>query len=151
MDDIALEKFYETIQDKNNLDTAQSIRSMLNDLPSYMANRIQDKYKNEFTPFEKIWRNKNIDVVFEKCMIDNNYFKLDIWCNENGYIVHLWNPENVDFDIIDYFKDIELLNAFTLYDGKKYDMEKHFEMNQEEDLFKFINNLRVELRRLQVK
>ena len=44
MDTIVLEKFYHELLQEDNLKTAQSIRNMLNELPGYLAARIQMKF-----------------------------------------------------------------------------------------------------------
>ena len=41
-----LEKFYKELKVGDNLKTAQSIRNMLNELPSYLAIRIKEKFES---------------------------------------------------------------------------------------------------------
>ena len=54
MDTVILEKFHASISEKDKLKTAISIRNMLNDLPEYLAIRIENRYKNNCNPF-KLW------------------------------------------------------------------------------------------------
>lgn len=149
MDTIALKKFYETIQNDKNLETAISIRDMLNDLPQYLANRIEDKYKEACHPFLRIWRNKSIDVVFEGFKINGNYFKMDIWCLENKYVVYFWEPETTDFDI-KYFCNgkINAVSEFVIHNNQKNKLTKNFSTLKEKELFNFIDQLLSELRTL---
>ncbi|MFP3662970.1 hypothetical protein SB768_31515, partial [Burkholderia sp. SIMBA_043] len=76
MDSISLEKFYKTILEQDNLNTAISIQNMLNDLPAYLALRIEDKYLQKCFPFIKLWRYSNSIAVFEGFEIEKLYFKL---------------------------------------------------------------------------
>lgn len=141
MDTISMEKFYSSLKEDNNLQTAISIRNMLNDLPSYMALKIQEKYKNCCDPFGKIWIYKNTDAVFEGLKIFDLYFKMDIWCNENGYDVYLWNPNDELFDILAYFKNIEILNDFKVYNSRGNNIIKHFNIFDEKLLFEFVDSI----------
>lgn len=114
MDTIILEKFYNSLMDGENLKTAKSIRNMMNDLPEYMAIRLEDRYKENHSPFAKVWRYKGTDMVFEGYTIGTLYFKMDIWCNEEGYYVHFWEP-NEQCDILEYFETSKSLVGFEYY------------------------------------
>ncbi len=147
MDTVALKKFYDTIQKENNLDSAISIRDMLNDLPQYLANRIEDKYKESCHPFIKIWRHKAVDVVFEGFKINGNYFKMDIWCFENKYVVYFWESETNDFDIQEFCKlGVNSVSDFEMHNNQKNSLTKNFSTLKEQELFNFIDQLLSELR-----
>lgn len=141
MDTVSLEKFYETLKEKDNLKTSISIKNMLNDLPEYLAIRVEDKYKNNCYPFQKIWRYKLSDTVFEAFQMENLYLKLDIWCGEYGYKAIFWNPQNENYDIKEDFKDIDILKDLDYDNGKKYSIVKQFLLFEEELLFSFIDQL----------
>jgi hypothetical protein len=149
MDTVALKKFYETIQNEKNLETAISIRDMLNDLPQYLANRIEDKYKENCHPFIRIWRHKLIDVVFEGFKINGNYFKMDIWCFENKYVVYFWESETTDFDIKAFCNQrVNSVSDFVIHNNEISKLKKEFSTLNEQELFKFIDQLLSELRTL---
>lgn len=141
MDTISLEKFYETIKERDNLKTSISIRNMLNDLPEYLAIRIEDKYKNNCYPFKKVWRHKQTDTVFEAFEIEKLYLKLDIWCGENGYKVYFWNPQNDTYDIKIEFSNSDTLLGFEYDEDCKNKVVKSFNLFEENMLFNFIDNL----------
>ncbi len=141
MDTVSLEKFYEILKDNDNLRTSISIKNMLNELPEYLAIRIEDKYKNNCYPFQKIWRYKLSDTVFEAFQMENLYLKLDVWCGEYGYKAIFWNPQNENYDIKEDFKNIDLLRELEYDNGKKYSLVKHFLLFEEELLFSFIDQL----------
>ena len=78
---------------------------MLNDMPSYLAQRIQNKFREFCYPFEKIWIYNSRDAVFEKAVIEGIYIKMDIWCYEDHYDVLFWCPiegqdENEFFSLV---------------------------------------------------
>lgn len=142
MDTISLEKFYNSLKENDNLKTAISIRNMLNDLPEYLAIRIEDKYKNHCFPFKKIWRYKQRDTVFEAFEKDDLYLKLDIWCDENGYTVHLWNPNNPTFDMVSQFVDkYVIFSDFNIHDNLSSNIKRRFDISEENQLFDFIDEL----------
>lgn len=147
MDTIALKKFYDTIQSDKNLETAISIRNMLNDLPQYIANRIEERYKDACFPFVKIWRHKAIDVVFEGFEIGENYFKMDIWCFEDKYVVYFWEAKTTDFDLRTYCEQkINSVSDFTVHENELNKLKKDFSTLNEKELISFIDELLFELR-----
>jgi PD-(D/E)XK nuclease superfamily len=146
MDTVSLDKFYSAIKEKDNLQTAISIRNMLNDLPEYLAIRIEDKYVTNCFPFEKVWRYKGRDAVFEGCKIEEYYIKIDVWCDEKGYTIHFWDKEGLD--IIEDFKNkIEVLSDFEIYGEGTSNIKKRFEGLQEEKVFSFIDEIKNELKK----
>lgn len=149
MDSVALKKFYETLQEKENLESAISIRNMLNDLPQYLADRIENKYKEAHHPFIKIWRHKAIDVVFEGFKLNDNYFKMDIWCFEDKYVVYFWESETTDFDILEFSdQKINSVSDFEIHNDISGTLRKEFSIFKEKELFDFIDQLLLELRAL---
>jgi hypothetical protein len=146
MDTVILEKFHATILDSEKLKTAMSIRSMLNDLPEYLAIKIENKYKKNCYPFKSVWRYKTTDTVFEGCEIGSHYLKMDIWCSEDGYKVQFWNPNNPNFDIFTEFASFEPLKEFVNNNNEKNNVCKSFSLNAENELYTFIDKLISELK-----
>ena len=120
MDTVSLEKFYEILKEKDNLKTSISIKNMLNELPEYLAIRIEDKYKNNCYPFQKIWRYKLSDTVFEAFQMENLYLKLDVWCGDYGYKAIFWNPQNENYDIKEDF----VITSYSIHYTKLYEQQK---------------------------
>jgi hypothetical protein len=147
MDNVILEKFYENLKKDENLNTAISIRNMLNDLPEYLASKIQNRYMTNYSPFTKIWRYKDSDSVFEGFTLngDNQYYKLDVWCNENGYDLYFWNPQNEQEDIKSIFQNFESLTDFYPKDNKLSNVFLHLSLSEEEKLYNIIDTLLKEL------
>ena len=153
MSTTTMEKFYNELLNHNNLETAQSIREMLNDLPQYMANRIVDEYGSKCTPFDHMWiwpPKSGKDAVFEGATINGIYLKIDILCDENGYDVLFNSPEDnvsgTDFTNLVY--KIETLNDFKVSPDTRNRVVKHFSFDDEKGLFVFIDNILQEMRKL---
>lgn len=147
MDTVILEKFYNEMKNETNMKSALSIRNMLNDLPGYLAIRIQDKFGKQCHPFDKIWIYKNQDAVFEHANIQNVYVKMDIWCYENGYDVLFWTPDNVDETVFSQIvSNINSLSGFSKKADSKNCYASHFDFQNEDGLFSFIESLLKELK-----
>lgn len=148
MDTVSLEKFLDTLKENDNLKTSISIKNMLNDLPEYLAIRIEDKYKNNCYPFKNIWRYQKSDTVFEAFKLDNLYLKIDVFCTQDGYFVHFWNPENEEYDVKENLKDFKSIIDFEYNSDKKNKVVKRFNLFEEENLFDFLDLIKVELESL---
>lgn len=152
MDSIVLEKFYNELQQADNLKTAQSIRNMLNDMPMYLAQRIQNKFSGACHPFEKVWIYNSRDAVFEKAIIAGIYTKMDIWCYEERYDVVFWSPveeleEEAFFSLV---RKIHSLEGFEPKEKVKNQIVRHFNFTEEKALFEFIQTLLKEISFLEV-
>lgn len=147
MDTIILEKFYnELINKKDYLKTAQSIREMLKNIPSYMAQRIQNEFGETCYPFEKIWIHKLFDAVFEKAIIDGIYTKMDIWCYEDHYDVLFWCPEEVEEkEFTNLVGRIQSLKDFKPKGDVINQIVKQYGFFEESTLFDFIREFLKEL------
>lgn len=149
MDTIVLEKFYnELIKKEDYLKTAQSIREMLDNIPCYMAYRIQNEFGQKCYPFKEIWINKSTDAIFEKAIIDGIYTKMDICCHEDRYDVLFWCPEeNIEEKkFSDIVGRIQSLKDFKKPNGNvKNQVVKQFGFFMESDLFDFIRGFLAEL------
>lgn len=150
MDNVIFEKFYENLKIGENLNTAISIRNMLNELPEYLASRIHNRYMTNHSPFTKIWRNENSDTVFEGFTFngENQKYKLDVWCNENGYDLCFWNSNNQQ-NIKSIFTNFESLKDFQTKDGNNIgNLFLHLGFNEEEKVIHIIDTLLKELSKM---
>lgn len=147
MDAITLTKFYNQLREENNLETALSVQNMLIDLPQYLADRVQNNYARNFAPFEKLWRYKNRDVVFEKFLFQDTYLKMDVWCSLEGYDIYFWVVEGEN--IIDAVqKKLPILKDFHTPNNETNKLMKSFPPLKEEMIFEFIDGLLIELRKM---
>lgn len=80
MDNVILGKFYSYLLDGDNLQSAISIKNMLNDIPAYMTSRIMDQLKA--SGFDNVWswKPRHCGLRFHK---NGNEYKVDVWSDEN--------------------------------------------------------------------
>lgn len=152
MDTIILEKFYQELVQPNNLESAQSIRNMLNDMPAYLALRIQDKFGQSCHPFMKIWIYQSRDAVFEGAVIDGIYLKMDIWCSENGYDAIFWSPEDKgasEEEFSGLVSRMDSMKGFRPREGESNSLNQHFGFQEEPRLIATINDILKELAHLE--
>lgn len=87
MDNVILEKFYNTLLEKEeNLQSAISIRNMLNDIPAYMKDRIIDKLKNKGYSLWS-WKPTHCGIRFYK---NGGEYKIDVWTSDFGYMIQVF-------------------------------------------------------------
>lgn len=123
MSAITIEGFYNEMIKGDNLETALSVRDLLNDLPEYMAKRIVDKYNSDYKPFEKVFlfsTSSKKAAVLHEAKKDGISFSVDIYCNELGYEIVFFNrqgniPEEDFANLKNSLKDA--LNEFEKRDG----------------------------------
>lgn len=141
MDTVILEKFYASLMlNEDSFKTALSIRNMLNDLPEYLAIRIEEKYQAKCSPFKSVWRYKKSDAVFDGFKLNENNFKIDVWCDTNGYEINFWETTNEAFDIVKEFKEkTDLLSDFSLSNGSFNNLKRLFDIKDEKQLCEFLD------------
>ncbi len=132
MDKISFDKLYNYLLTDDHLDTANSFVSMMNDLPKYLAQRIFDIYSERCYPFSKVWIYHETDTVFEECIINGMYFKMDVWCNTRTYNVLFWAPSDKDVSKLDTYNNVKeflLRKGLSVFDGydvtDKYKISSH--------------------------
>jgi len=147
-----LESFYNEMIKGDNLETALSVRDMLNNLPEYMAKRIVDKYSSNYEPFEKVFlfstSSKKAAVLHEAKKNDIS-FSVDIYCNELGYEIVFFNrqgniPEEDFANLKNSLKDA--LNGFEKRPNVNNQYELRLGFNEEDKVHSFIKELLNKLR-----
>jgi hypothetical protein len=142
-----MEKFYNEIRTKQDLDELITLKRLIDDLPKFRATKLKNKFENNHDPFEeaRIWNYKT--MYFNKLIINDSNFALDIDCYDNYYDVSLFD-RNCDN------------NSTTLELIKKTEIELHEREDsnrlyakfsfpeEEEELELFINKVKNELNKL---
>ena len=148
MSTTTLDSFYCELLKDDNLETVLYIRKMLDELPNYLASRIQEKYGAKCYPFSHIWIWANKDAVFEGAVVNGIYLKIDILCNELGYDVWFNNPSQ-DFvpeqKFASLVKSLNSLADFEIAKDAKNRVIKHFAFTDEKGLYDFIDAVLPEL------
>lgn len=152
MSAVKIESFYNEMIKGDNLETALSVRDMLNGLPEYMAKRIVDKYNSDYKPFEEVRlfsTSSKKTAVLHEAKKDGISFSVDIYCNEFGYEIVFFNrqgniPEEDFTNLKNSFKNA--LNGFEKRNGYRNQFVIRFGFNEENRVFSFINVLLNELR-----
>lgn len=88
MDNVILGKFYESLLEEDNLQSALSIRNMLNDIPVYMKNRIMGKLGEKGVENIWSWRGdpRHCGVIYT--VNDGKEYKIDIWSPKTEDLGH---------------------------------------------------------------
>lgn len=125
MDKISFDKLYDYLMVDDHLEMANSLVSMMNDLPKYLAQRVFDIYSERCFPFTKVGIYRETDAVFEQCMIDGLYCKMDVWCDTRTFKVQFWAPSDRDISMLqnyaslkDYLKEkgVSIFNEYDISD-----------------------------------
>lgn len=138
MDNVILSKFYQSLKSDNNLETAISIRNMIQDLPIYMADRLCEKFKNDEGDY-KVWKWKPnfCGIIFK---ISGLEYKIDIYTSEEGYDIYIFNTERH----LEWAKDMKSLESFTLVDNIY--RKKDFSFYDEEKVIECVKPIIAEMR-----
>ena len=148
MDNIVLEKFRQELLKDDNAIIAKSIQEMLKSLPEYLAMRIVDVYRVKCHPFEQVGIYGGAGACFAEAMINNVGYKFDIWCDINGYQTKFYhNREDVtEDDFKNLVKSIDTLSKSGFIINKLI-AKKDFNLTEEEELYKLVDELLNELKR----
>ena len=87
MDNVILEKFYRSLLEDDNFQTAKSIRNMFNAIPAYMKDRMSEQLKASGCDNVWSWKPEHCGLRFFK---EDKEFKIDIWSSENGYTIQVF-------------------------------------------------------------
>ncbi|MBO7132746.1 MAG: PD-(D/E)XK nuclease family protein [Bacteroidales bacterium] len=111
MDNIILGKFYQSLQNGQSLETALSIKNMLEELPVYMADRLCEKFEDGNHRYA-VWKYKPnfCGILFE---LDGTQYKIDIWTSERGYKIYVFGQKNGERPL-EWAENMPSLESFSL-------------------------------------
>lgn len=146
MDNIILSKFYQSLMEGKSLETALSIRNMLQELPVFMADRLCARFKIGQGDY-RVWKYKPnfCGILFE---IDRISYKIDIWTSENGYSVYVFGQDQ-NSRIMDWAEGMASLESFILA-NEEY-RKTDFTFYDEEEVIHCVNAIIEEMRKRLVK
>lgn len=140
-----MEKFYNEIKTKDELNELITLKKLINDLPKFRATRLKSIFENNYEPFDEVLIWKETTTYFNNLQINECNFALDIDCYEDYYDVSLFDRNCENNSTVLYLiknKNIEMLerqNSNRLY--------KIFSFPEEEDaLENFIFDLKNKLK-----
>jgi PD-(D/E)XK nuclease superfamily protein len=143
MDMLLMEKFYQQISDIEKYQTAQSLRLMLSELPTYRRERLYNHFLNNYFPFDGIHRWSTNDTLFVGIKrLTNENVKLDMFSEEKWTRVQLWIQDpRLENDLIgDLLNGTELKSRFEKKKNNFYEAIFTFP-SQESELYKFVRDL----------
>lgn len=150
MDQKIMEEFYKYYSDAENNNRISKIEEMIADIPQYLVERVQTKYRNNMSPFNTVCAYRyynNWHCAFEYFIIKEHKYKFDIECyGLNKYNITFDDYSNNYTKTEDNYKDVtkqtHALDGFNFCNGYyiktiDYNMDK---------LDLFINNILKELK-----
>lgn len=144
MDNMLLEKFYNSLLEDDNYNVAMSVKDMLQQLPKYMADRLCEEFKKNEGDY-KVWKYKDnfCGVYFEKDI----QYKIDIWTSELGYVIYVFGQNQVE-RIMDWTVNINSLKeyGFVNENGREYKKDG-YKFNQENDVVKCVYDIISEIKK----
>lgn len=119
MDNVILEKFYNSLLEGENHKTALSIRNMMKELPVYMKDRILDRLKSKGHSNVWAWESdpKHCGLIHDT---EYGQYKIDVWSSECGYTVKVFGQGMSIKDVPwseDILKTLEQLHFVLKTDG----------------------------------
>ncbi|MBE0544517.1 MAG: PD-(D/E)XK nuclease family protein [Verrucomicrobia bacterium] len=84
MNNPVMDDFYKVIVDPENFKAAETLRTMLDELPNYRALRIVNQFKNQCAPFETVFDYKN-GALF-RVVVGQSQFQLAVWAQSDHYL-----------------------------------------------------------------
>lgn len=138
MDKIIISKFYKTLLEGNNLETALSIKAMLEDVPTAMALSLYERLLSE-TSFGNIWNGYKPNFCGVIFWSGGREYKIDTYSTLNGYEIYLFPNENDRTNDIPWVESLESVrNTRRLASGE---FLFRFPFNSEDIVVSFINEL----------
>ena len=154
MERFAIENFYDTLLQGDNLEVAKAVRDNMARLSDYIASRLELNFQNNYRPFAQLWRYTEHgwhDVVFENFVLRGVYIKMDIWCYEDFYDIVIWSPEDRrtsdTLTVKAVIGGLPSLQTFTCQEDNNH-ITGRFGIKEEANLIDFINQFLQELRSL---
>lgn len=133
MNSVILEKFYSSLtENTKNVESAKAVSEMLLELPTYMADRLVEIFKDYNSHF-RVWKWKPnfCGFIFH---INESEYKIDIWPSIKGYDVYVF--EQTETGGMNSLEGKTILKGFTLNAENRYN--RKFAFDQESVLIDWI-------------
>ena len=118
---------------------------MLQQLPTYMADRLCDEFKKNEGNY-KVWKYKDnfCGILF---IVGEIQYKIDVWTSEFGYMIYVFGQNQVE-RIMDWTVNLNSLKeyGFVNENGKEYKKDG-YKFNQENDVVKCVYDIISDIRK----
>jgi hypothetical protein len=141
-----MDEFYKMMLKDDNLKSAQSVASMLDDLILYRVQMLIDRFGGDLEPFKRIKNYQDYVAYFEGLTWNEANVGFDIVVEPNGYILQVWDRN--DFEAAEgraksILESLAHFEEFTLHSGR---YAKSFEFPaQEQFLIEYVTAFKKEL------
>lgn len=138
MDKIIISKFYKILLEGNNLESALSIKAMLDDVPTVMALSLYERLLSE-TSFGNVWNGYKPNfcgVIFRS---GGREYKIDTYSTLNGYEIYLFPNENERTNDIPWAESLESVRITRRLPSGEFLFK--FPFKSEDDVVSFINEM----------
>jgi hypothetical protein len=147
MDKKLFEDFYnKIIKETNSFNSILSIKSILDEFPQYLAQRIVDRFTDNPSSFQKVYRN-GVDAKFEPITIQKINFTIVVSCEMDKYKFRFWD---LNYGV-NQLKNVDKVIKQLRYDGQFKDYGQNelvrvFKFPDEEDkLYNFMKEFKEKL------
>lgn len=138
MDKITLTKFYDTLLENNNIETAQSIKAMLEEIPVLMASRLYERLLSDVR-YGNVWNGYKPNFCGVIFTARGKEYKIDTYSTLDGYEMYLFPNEANRTSSIPWIESVDgLKNEDRKATGEFY---FKFPFKAEEDVVLFILKL----------
>lgn len=139
-----MDELYSKIKSKNDLDELLTLKRLIGELPKYRAVKIREYFKNDSNPFAEVQIWKEYTTFFNKLIINESNFAIDIDCYETYYDVSFLDRDaETNETALNFIKKTDL--DFTQREGSTRLFKSFKYPEQEEDLYLFIKKAKDEI------
>ena len=138
MDKVIISKFYNTLLEGSNLESALSIKAMLDDVPIVMAENLYDRLRYE-TSFGNVWngyRPNFCGIIFRS---GEREYKIDTYSSLNGYEIYLFPNEEDRTIAIPWIDSLKTVNESHRLASGEYFFK--FPFKAEDDVVSFVKEI----------
>lgn len=141
-----MKEFYDKMLEGDNLKTAQSLKSMLDDLVLYRVERIIDEFKSDLHPFHKIANWANNDAYFTNCFWGDAHLGIDVGVEPDSYTFSFWDRNDEDGKKKHAQSALEKMKCIDQYRAEGGEFKKVFAFPAEEnELYQHIRSFKTRL------
>jgi hypothetical protein len=136
--------FYQLCLKDENFTNISELSSLYNQLSSIRAQKIQENFKSNCSPFEKVGIWRSTIAYFDNYSLNSaSNFAIDITCLQDKYVVEFFDRNSLEND----FKSaMEFLHSKGIKDFKSTEGKRRVETQflfpkQENELYSFLNEI----------